>query len=220
MNSNSLRCRVKSEAFTLVELLVVIAVLMVLVALLMPALSAARQKALAVQCMVSEKNAGTLILAYTNDPHPWCPEGYVFPNRYGGTYPIWADCLVSEKYVPDYNVFHCPIRASQGHPEIYLSYGFSDWLEWSGSGYCPKHIFAINGANPAPMLGRVPVIAECDNYRFLRPSWDGWQVWFYPVARHNGKCNVFFLDGHIQALTLKEFDTGDYYYGQIFQGCK
>jgi prepilin-type processing-associated H-X9-DG protein len=93
------------------------------------------------------------------------------------------------------------------------SYGYSDWLDWSGSGNCPKNIKQI------PEPARTPAIVDCDNYRFLRPSWDGWQVWFYPIPRHNQRLNVLWLDGHASLITTNELETSPYW-GQIFIQCQ
>ena len=51
-------------AFTLVELLVVITIIGMLMALLMPAISAAREQGRRTQCMNNEKQLGIALLSY------------------------------------------------------------------------------------------------------------------------------------------------------------
>jgi prepilin-type N-terminal cleavage/methylation domain-containing protein/prepilin-type processing-associated H-X9-DG protein len=64
-----------SEAFTLIELLVVIAVIAILAALLLPALSKAKQQAVKTQCISIEKQQMTALFMYAGENKDYLPDG-------------------------------------------------------------------------------------------------------------------------------------------------
>lgn len=122
----------KHSGFTLIELMVVMAIIMILAAILLPVFAQARDKARQTQCLSNLKQITLAVLMYANDwdeTYPYIPmteatsqglanmlppltaayEGgngpdYPFKNQWDGG--IWVPVLWS--YVLDRNVWFCP----------------------------------------------------------------------------------------------------------------
>jgi prepilin-type N-terminal cleavage/methylation domain-containing protein len=166
------------RAFTLVELLVVIAMISLLIALLMPALQAARESARAALCKSNERQLGIMVVDYCTD--------------YKGGFPF----MIYEYYVAPYgvptpgqNYDSCsvapPVSLMRGGymDAIYISCPFN-----GVSGPIPGQTAKLGqsgtpGNNPLYLL---PKVLQCP----AQPYWDGSNA----AGPYNQTKNVSFQD--------------------------
>jgi prepilin-type N-terminal cleavage/methylation domain-containing protein/prepilin-type processing-associated H-X9-DG protein len=98
------------RAFTLIELLVVIAIIAILAAMLLPALSAAKQKAWTTSCNANVRQIGLGMRMFADDNNEFYPEsgGNIYWGKIdGGTgKPSWSEQIFP--FVGNTNVFNCP----------------------------------------------------------------------------------------------------------------
>jgi prepilin-type N-terminal cleavage/methylation domain-containing protein len=167
------------RAFTLVELLVVMAIIAILAALLLPGLAMAKEKARVITCLSNLKQMGLAITLYASDHEDMLvPADYSL--RAGAKYQEgWPTILVNGRYLAaprsrlyyslptSRSVFRCP----SGLPEVYTfgpnsrddPEGARAWpfaSESTGSKFYIHCWYGINGSTAHPSkwpFNRVPL---------------------------------------------------------------
>ena len=92
----------RTSAFTLIELLIVISVIAILAGMLLPALNQARGRAKSSQCLSNLKQVATACVMYAQDYN-----GMLTRPHLRGTY-YWSNLMVDGKYLPESDVVLCP----------------------------------------------------------------------------------------------------------------
>src|SRR6059036_572745 len=109
------------RAFTLLELLVVLAIIGVLLALLLPRLNSAREERRRAACASNLRQIGIALLAYASDHSMHLPTAQ--DNRDSATW----DIALTNGYIPSVKVFQCPSdqveRTVPGTPRTYAIRG-------------------------------------------------------------------------------------------------
>jgi prepilin-type N-terminal cleavage/methylation domain-containing protein/prepilin-type processing-associated H-X9-DG protein len=97
------RCVTKPRCFTLIELLVVMVIISILGAMLLPALTTAREKARRTSCLNNLKQLGIAIRLYSGDNNE------KFPSAPGGTGTTLASYgLLTNDFQKSYRLWLCP----------------------------------------------------------------------------------------------------------------
>jgi prepilin-type N-terminal cleavage/methylation domain-containing protein/prepilin-type processing-associated H-X9-DG protein len=224
------------RGFTLVELLVVIAVIAILASLLLPALSKGKARAQTIDCIDHLRQLQLCWHMYAHDnDNVMTPNNFVYMVSMGTTNaPVvgedqmsWCRTLAPEDPNPlnaqtsllfDYNrnpaIYHCPADKStvNGRPELLRnrSFNMSNCINMERADHYRRE---SDVRSPSTLFVFIDTDADAisDTTFGVVPIGDYFQNYWLdiPADRHNTRsCNISFVDGHVETMKWKEKKGG------------
>jgi prepilin-type processing-associated H-X9-DG protein/prepilin-type N-terminal cleavage/methylation domain-containing protein len=230
-----------SNAFTLVELLVVISIIALLLGILLPSLSTARQQAKGVVCLSKLKQMALAANAYTADYKGHFPIGYYkeFSGAIKTDY-VWdfitTSTFSSKKYSPGILWSHTDSMAIQQCPsfkgssnagrEPYTGYNYNISYIGRGTGFSVAQsakITDVKRPGQTALFGDGQYEAGANKFMrspFASPYDKNFAERYAGTQgfRHKKQTNVAFCDGHAEALSKQYSNTYKEYIRNVADG--
>lgn len=189
----------RRSAFTLLELLVVVAIIGILAALLLPAITHARATARRTTCISNLRQVTMAIRLYADDHSDRLPElaeTHPYPNGVGAYYKqlVKGYLGLSGLASPNEKVFTCPVdhKVRLQVRNAFASYTFNGYEADSSSipRITGKKLSGINLPAKAVLVGELPA--------YFGGSWHPMRQHLYPDANNN----LGFVDGHVSLTRI------------------
>jgi prepilin-type processing-associated H-X9-DG protein/prepilin-type N-terminal cleavage/methylation domain-containing protein len=216
-------------AFSLIEILVVLAIIGLVAAVLFPVFTRARADSRRITCVSNLRQLGTATFQYLQDSD----EVFMPVAQKGDTPVFWSQEL--QPFLKNTQILECPEDDTRSMEDFKRSsYGYNSHLggAWSplplpakldpgqkglSQVVRPSSTVLMTDSGTVPMVGfpsdQWPTVSPCpqdigdaavtDSHR--RPGSHQNGLLFAPRARHSDEANVLWVDGHVTTAAIRTF---------------